>query len=124
MTQTTDALPRPQVQAAQEAVSEARRGQFPFTHYSTTVRQLPGLLNRHGLGMTLAYLQMRGAGSRNSPYDLVAGQMDRWLQKVMGVAGRGFLGILCNSDSRFYLEASQQAVLFARALSDHVEEQQ
>jgi hypothetical protein len=124
MTQMKDTLPRPQVEAAEAAVAEARQARFPFRDYNTVVRQLPALLQRHGLGLTLAYLQMRGAGNQNSPYDLVYRQMDRWLQKALGLNVRGFLGALCSRDSRFYLEASNQASLLVRALSACLEEQQ
>src|SRR5207244_3001147 len=124
MTPTREALPRPQVQAAQEAVREARQSRIPFRDYTNAVRQLPTLLHSHGLGLTLAYLQMRGGGNRNSPFDLLAGQLDRWLFSSLNVSGRGILAVLCGRDSRFYLEASGQADLFARALCACVEEAQ
>ena len=123
MTATKDYLPRPQVQAAAEALAEARQNRMNPAGYRTVARMVPGLLQRHGLGLTLAYLQMRGAGNPNSPYELVYRQLDRWLQKSMGVSARGFLGVLCNRDSGFYLEASGQAWFYARALAVCVEEQ-
>jgi hypothetical protein len=121
---TANPLPRPQVQAAEEAVAEARQRQpMPFAGYAGVVRQLPQLLHRHGLGLTLAYLQMRGGGNRNSPFELTFAQLERWLFKALGLSGRGILGTLCGHDSRVYLEASQQAMLFARALCERVEKE-
>jgi hypothetical protein len=124
MTSSADALPRPHLQAARHAVAEARQGRFSFRDYQNVVKQLPVLLHRHGLGLTLAYLQMRGGGNRNSPYDMAAGHLDRALFEALGVSGRGpFLAMLCGRDSQFYLEATQHAVLIARALCACAEEQ-
>ena len=116
------APPRSTVQAAREAVAEARQGRFPFTHYGLTVRQLPRLLQRHGLGQTLAYLQMRAAGNPTSPYDLLTRQLDRWLLEVTGASARGALAALSTRDSRFYREAAEQVWLFVHALCVYVEE--
>jgi len=107
---------QPQAQAAKEAIAEAARARMVMKHYTLVVRQLPMLLQRHGLGQTLAYLQQRGGGTPASPYDLVARQLDRWLLKTMAVSARGALAALSGQDSRFYREASDQAWLFVRAL--------
>jgi hypothetical protein len=123
MTPTQDALPRPHLQAADEGLAQARQTQCPFRDYSNVVRQLPTLLRRHGLGLTLAYLQMRGGGNRNSPAEIVLAQVERWLFKALGLSGRGVLPVLCTRDSAFYVEASLQARLFAAALVRCVERQ-
>jgi len=91
-------------------------------NYKSVVRQLPMLLQRHGLGQTLAYLQVRGGGSSTSAFDLVLRQLDRWLLAALGVSGRGFLAVLSTRDSRFYREASEQAWLFVRSLGACAEE--
>jgi hypothetical protein len=115
--------PRPQVQAAREALAEAQQARrFPITNYMQVVRQLPMLLQRHGLGQTLAYLQLRAGGSPTSAFDLVGRQLDRWLLHVTAVPGRGALAALSTRDSRYYREASAQAWLFVRALCACVEE--
>jgi len=114
-------LPRPHEKAAQEAVAEAVRVRCPKTHYAGVARQVPGLLQRHGLGQTLAYLLMRGGGNAGSPYDLIGRQLDRWVLQATNASGKGLLAVLSTRDSRYYLEASAQAWLFARALRDGVE---
>jgi hypothetical protein len=111
-------------QAADEAVVEARRGQFPFASHAGVVRQVPVLLHRHGLGVTLAFLAMRAGSNRNSPFETVRRQVDRWLLGRMGLSGLGALAALCGRDSKLYLEAASQAVLFARALCERVEREQ
>src|SRR5262249_26353004 len=80
------------------------------------VRLLPKLLQRHGLGQALACLQLRGEGRPNSAYTLLARQLDRWLLTNLGVSDRTALTALSTRDSRFYLEASELAWLFARAV--------
>jgi hypothetical protein len=114
----------PHLQAARQAVAEARQGRWPFHNsYVPAVRQLPRLLQRHGLGQTLAYLHLRGAGNVNSPYDLVARQLDRWLLQATGVSARGALQALSARDTPFYREATEQAWLFACALRACAEEE-
>jgi hypothetical protein len=110
------------VQAARQAVAEARQARFPFANYTLAVRQLPALLQRHGLGQTLAYLQMRAAGNPTSPFDLLTRQLDRWLLEVTGASARGALAALSTRDSRFYREAAEQVWLFVHALCVYVEE--
>src|SRR4051794_20263970 len=110
------------VQAARQAVAEARQARFPFGNYTLAVRQLPALLQRHGLGQTLAYLQMRGGGNPASPFDLLTRQLDRWLLQVTDASARGALAALAARDSRFYREAAEQAWLFVHALGVYAEE--
>src|SRR5438105_2531633 len=124
MTATKDALPQPQVRAAEECLVQARQSRVTFRDYGNVVRQLPSLLQRHGLGLTLAYLQMRGGGNQNSPYELVSAQLNRWLVQALGLSARAALPVLCTRDSRFYLEAASQAILFAHALCTRVAEEQ
>jgi hypothetical protein len=113
---------RPQVQAAREAIAEARQIPVLMHNYPPSVRQLPMLLQHHGLGQTLAYLHMRGGGKRDSPFELLARQMDRWLFRALAVSGRTALAVLSARDSRFYREASEHAWLFVSALRDCLEE--
>ena len=47
--------------AAREALAEGGRHPFILQNYLAVVRLLPKLLQRHGLGQTLACLQVRGA---------------------------------------------------------------
>jgi hypothetical protein len=49
-------------------------------------------------------------------------QLDRWLLVSMGVSARSALGAISSHDSRFYIEASEYAWLFVRALRLVVEE--
>jgi hypothetical protein len=117
--------PWPHLHAARNAIEEARQSAFPMKHYTHIVmHQLPMLLHRHGLGQTLAYLQMRGGGNTKTPFELVARQMDRWLLQALEVSARGALAVLSAKDSRFYREASAQAWLFVRALRACLEESQ
>jgi hypothetical protein len=111
----------PHRRAAREAIAEAGRGAFPMGNYVVAARQLPALLQRHGLGQALAYLQTRSTGQGTSPYDLLVRQLDRWLLTVLGVSGRSALAALAARDSRFYREASEQAWLFVRALREGLE---
>jgi hypothetical protein len=104
-----------------EALAEARQARFRFADYDRVVRQLPGLLQRHGLGQTLAFLQLRAA-SPTSPYTMVLRQLDRWVTRAMAVSAPGALAALSAQDSRFYQEATAQTWLFVRALHAAVKE--
>src|SRR5436309_3392312 len=108
----------PHRRAAREALEEARKSPIQRKDYTHTVHQLPMLLQRHGLGQTLAYLQLRGSGKPHSPYTLLARQLDRWLLIALAVSARSALAALSSRDSRFYREASAQAWLFVRALRE------
>ena len=57
----------PQSQAARQAIGEAAKPPFIFKQYGLVVRQVAKLLHRHGLGQTLAYIQLRCTGRPNSP---------------------------------------------------------
>ena len=111
-----------QRRAAREALAEGSRPPYILQNYVSAVRQLPKLLQRHGLGQALAYLQMRGEGRPNSAYTLLARQLDRWLLTNLGVSDRSALAALSARDSRFYREASELAWLWARALVDGARE--
>ena len=108
--------------AAREALAEGSRPPYILQNYVSVVRQLPKLLQRHGLGQALAYLQMRGDGRPNSVFTLLARQLDRWLLTNLGVSDRSALAALAARDSRFYREASELAWLWARALVDRAKE--
>jgi hypothetical protein len=112
----TAILKASQHRAAREALAEGGTHPYILQNYLAVVRQLPKLLQRHGLGQSLAYLQVRGEGRPNSAYTLLGRQVDRWLLTHLGVSDRSALAALSNRDSRFYREASELAWLFARAL--------
>jgi hypothetical protein len=115
----------PPMQAARQAVAEAFKvPTMVRLYYRQAVKQLPMLLHQHGLAQTLAYLQMRGEGKPASPYSVLLKQIDRWLLVSMGVSARSALGAISGNDSRFYMEASEHARLFVRALRMVVEETQ
>ena len=114
----------PQWQAAREAVREAKQARLVMKNYTQVVHQLPLLLQRHGLGQTLVYLRMRGGGNPASHFDLLARQLDRWLQESVDTSPRGALVTLAAKDSRFYREASEHVWLWVRALRASVEERQ
>ena len=111
-----------QRRAAREALAEGSRPPYILQNYVSAVRQLPKLLQRHGLGQALAYLQMRGEGRPNSAFTLLARQLDRWLLTNLGVSDRSALAALTARDSRFYREASELAWLWARALVESAKE--
>jgi hypothetical protein len=107
-----------QRRAARDALAEGGRPPFNIQHYIIVARQLPKLLQRHGLGQALACLELRGEGRPNSAYTLLARQLDRWLLTNMGVTDRTALAALASRDSQFYREASELAWLFARSLCE------
>ena len=112
----------PQSQAARQAIGEAAKPPFIIKQYGLVVRQVAKLLHRHGLGQTLAYIQLRCTGRPNSPHDLLGRQLDRWLLTALGVSASSALVAIASRDSRFYLEASEQAWLFLRAVRQGLEE--
>jgi hypothetical protein len=113
----------PQMQAARQAVAEAWKvPTMPRLYYKQTVRQLPALLQQHGLGQTLAYLQLRGEGKPASPYTVIGRQLDRWLLATLEVSARSALAALSSHDSRFYMEATRRAWLFVSALRTVLDE--
>ena len=112
----------PQSQAARQAISEAAKPPFVIKHYGIVVRQVAKLLHRHGLGQTLAYMQLRGTGRPGNHYDLLGRQLDRWLRAALAISAPSALLAIASRDSRFYLEASEQAWLFLRAVRQGLEE--
>lgn len=112
----------PQRQAAQRAISEAKTPPFVFAQYGLAVRQAAKVLKRHGLGQTLAYVQLRATGRPGSPYDLLGRQLDRWLLAALGTKAPSALAAIASRDSRFYLEASEHGWVFLRALRRGLEE--
>jgi len=113
----------PQMQAARQAVAEAAKvTAMPRPAYRQAAHQLPMLLQRHGLGQTLAYLQMRGDGRPTSPFNVLLRQLDRWLLASLAVSGRSAVSVLSGRDSRFYREACEQTWVFVRALHAVLEE--
>ncbi len=113
----------PQGHSARQAIAEAGRLPFSRSHLVAVVRSLPAVLRRHGLGQTLAFLQMRGGAAKGpGPHEFVAKHLDRWLLSVTGASGRTALAALAAQDSRFYREASEQAWRFLRELRAALEE--
>jgi CRISPR/Cas system CMR-associated protein Cmr5 small subunit len=111
-----------QKRAAREAVAEGGRPPSIQQNYKSVVRQLPKLLQRHGLSQALACLELRADGRSNSPYTLLARQLDRWLLTNLGVTDRTALAALSSRDSVFYREASEMAWMFAHALGEAIKE--
>src|SRR5271157_4902047 len=112
---TLDAIEHsPQRQAARQAIGEVAKAPLIIKQYGLVVRQVAKLLQRHGLGQTLAYIQLRSTDRPGSPYNLLGRQLDRWLLAA--------LGAIASRDSRFYLEASEHAWLFLRAVRQGLEE--
>src|SRR5262249_18530822 len=114
----------PQRRAARETIAESARLPFQRKDLVSAAHYLPRLLQRHGLGQTLAFLQMRASTAKGpGPYEVLLRSLDRWLRAARGAAGRTALAALSSRDSRYYLEASAQAWLFVRALSAELEEE-
>lgn len=101
---------------ATDCILEAQEEFKAYGHYISTVAELPLLLNRHGLGQTLAYLQLRGAGRDSSPYDFVYQQVARRLVQLFPVGETDVLTFLTRCTSRQYLLMAEEARLFAAAL--------
>ena len=119
---TLDAIEHsPQRQAARQAIGEVAKAPLIIKQYGLVVRQVAKLLQRHGLGQTLAYIQLRSSGRPGSPYNLLGRQLDRWLLTALGVSASSALVAIASRDSRFYLEASEQAWLFVRAVRQGLE---
>lgn len=110
-------------EAVRKAIVEGSTHPHQRNNYAPLVKQLPLLLHRHGLGQTLAYLQVHGGSNPRTPADLLLRQFDRWLVGVLNVSTRSVLAALSTRDSRFYREASEQAWLFLTALRRCLEEE-
>jgi hypothetical protein len=110
------------LETVRKAIVEGSTHPHQRHNYAPLVKQLPLLFQRHGLGQTLAYLQVQGGGNPRSPADLVLRQLDRWLGGALNVSTKGTLAALSTRDSRFYREASEQAWLFLTALRRCLEE--
>jgi hypothetical protein len=111
-----------QKRVAREALAEGGRPPFIMQNYISAARQLPRLLQRHGLSQALACLELRADGRPNSTYTLLARQLDRWLLTNLGVSDRTALAALSSRDSQFYREASEMAWMFAHSLVDATKE--
>src|SRR5271157_2620445 len=111
----------PQSQAARQALGEVGKAPGKIKEYGHVVRQVAKLLQRHGLGQTLAYIELRGTARPGSTYNLLGRQLDRWLLAALGVSAPSALVAIASRDSRFYLEASEHAWLFLRALRQGLE---
>ncbi len=112
----------PQTQAARQAIVDAAKGPLIRKEYGIALRQITKLMQRHGLGQTLAYIELRSAGRPGSPYNLLGRQLDRWVLAALGISARSALEAIASRDSRFYLEASEQAWVFLRAVRQGLEE--
>ncbi len=109
-------------EAAEQAVAEAKHVLRQLKHYEQIVRQIPLLLRRHGLGQALTYLSMRGAGRSNSPFELLAQQLDRCLSETLESEKKPGLSALTESDSALYLMLTEHTRLFVAELIHCLEE--
>ena len=105
----------------QEALEEARE-QTSELHYRQIAHKLGVLLNLHGLGQTLSYLRLRGAGRPASPFTVLEQHLSRWLQIALGITSEDVLDELTRRDSTFYLQASSAAWEFSLAVKRAFEE--
>ena len=110
------------LETIRKAIVEGSTHPYQRNNYGPLVKLLPLLFQRHGLGQTLAYLQVQGGGNPRTPADLVLRQLDRWLSGCLNVSNKGILAALSTRDSRFYREASEQAWLYLTALRRCLEE--
>lgn len=94
-----------------------------FDVYLSLVRQLPLLLHQHGLGQTLAYLQLRGGDRTQSPYQLALQHLTHWLAMNLDVPEEDLLKHLTRSDSDVYLQATEKARHLLLALRTAAEEE-
>ena len=112
------------LQTVRKAIVEGSTHPYQRNNYAPLVKQLPLLFQRHGLGQTLAYLQVQGGGNPRTPADLLLRQFDRWLLGALNVSNKSIMAALSTRDSRFYREASEQAWLYLTALRRCLEEDQ
>jgi hypothetical protein len=110
------------LETVRKAIVEGSTHPYQMNNYGPLVKQLPLLFQRHGLGQTLAYLQVQGGGNPRTPADLALRQIDRWLAGALNISNKGTLAVLSTRDSRFYREASEHAWLFLTALRRCLEE--
>lgn len=103
-------------EAAERAVAEAKHVLKQLRHYQQVVRQMPLLLRRHGLGQTLTYLSLRGAGRPNSPFELLALQLERCLSETLALETKPLLAALTQNDSALYLTVTEHTRLFLTEL--------
>jgi hypothetical protein len=108
---------------AADCILEAQEEFRAYGHYISAVAELPLLLGRHGLGQTLAYLQLRGAGRETSPYDFVYQQVARRLIQLFPVGETDLLTFVTRCNSRQYLLLAEEARLFAAALYEAAEDE-
>jgi CRISPR type III-B/RAMP module-associated protein Cmr5 len=80
-----------------------------FDVYLSLARQLPLILHQHGLGQTLAYLEMRGGDRSNSPYQLLRQHLTHWLAMNLGLPEEDVLKSLTRTDSEGYVRATRAA---------------
>lgn len=109
-------------EAAEQAVAEAKHALKQLKHYEQVARQMPLLLRRHGLGQTLTYLSLRGAGRPNSPFELLALQLERYLSETLDLETKPLLSALTQSDSTLYLTVTEHTRLFLAELIYRLEE--
>jgi len=109
-------LTEPQVdEVAARCVAQAQ-AMGRLGQYGLVVGNLPRLLHQHGLGQTLAYLQARGGGRSDSPYQLLCDHLSAWLAQAIGLPDRDALLGLTRSDSQVYRQAAEAARQLGLAL--------
>jgi CRISPR/Cas system CMR-associated protein Cmr5 small subunit len=92
-----------------------------FDVYLSLAQQLPLILHQHGLGQTLAYLQMRGGDRAQSPYQLVLKHLTHWLAMTLGLPEEDVLTNLTRAESGVYLQATEEVrhlILALRAAAE------
>jgi CRISPR/Cas system CMR-associated protein Cmr5 small subunit len=94
-----------------------------FGVYLSLARQLPHILHQHGLGQTLAYLQMRGGDRTQSPFHLVLEHLNHWLAMTLGLPEEDVLSSLTQFDSDVYLRAMEEARRLLLALRTAAEDE-
>lgn len=111
---------RPGTKAVDMALEEAQRCLYEAeavgrrVQYEILASNLILLISKHGLGQTLAHLEIRGGDRYDSPYQLLADHLTRWLSTSLDLTEG--LSDLTTEDSELYMRATDEACRFALAL--------
>lgn len=115
MTTTRKQVPNDRATAVIQSLGEAYNHPH-FRQYANMVYRLPMLLHKHGLGQTLAHLQIRSNNGRNSPYTLLREHLTRRLAQLYPIDDDDLLAHLTKMDSRHYRQLATEAREFALVL--------
>lgn len=102
-------------EAVSRALDEAQKHP-QYRHYTIAANTLPLLLHKHGLGQTLAYLQIRSDNRPNSPYMLLFEHLKRRLAQLYPITADNILDHLTQVDSVQYRRLAEEARDFTIAL--------